>query len=60
MARENPTLGYDHIQGALANLGYDLSDTTGFNKPSKSIETAFLCAIDEVSLAARSPNYKVR
>jgi transposase InsO family protein len=28
MARENPTWGYDHIQGALANLGHDVSDTT--------------------------------
>jgi transposase InsO family protein len=28
MARENPTWGYDHLAGALANLGHDLSDTT--------------------------------
>ena len=28
MARENPTWGYDRIQGALANLGHQLSDTT--------------------------------
>jgi hypothetical protein len=28
MARENPTWGYDRIQGALANLGYALSDQT--------------------------------
>jgi putative transposase len=27
-ARENPTWGYDKIQGALANLGYRISDTT--------------------------------
>lgn len=27
-ARENPTWGYDHIQGALANVGYRISDTT--------------------------------
>jgi transposase len=27
MARENPTLGYARIQGALANIGYDISDT---------------------------------
>ena len=28
MAKENPTWGYDRIQGALANLGYEISDTT--------------------------------
>jgi putative transposase len=28
MARDNPTWGYDRIQGALANLGHRLSDTT--------------------------------
>ena len=28
MARENPTWGYDRIQGALANLGYEISDQT--------------------------------
>jgi transposase InsO family protein len=28
MARENPTWGYDRIQGALSNLGFDISDTT--------------------------------
>ncbi len=28
MARENPTWGYDRIQGALKNLGLKLSDTT--------------------------------
>ena len=28
MAREAPTWGYDRIQGALANLGYKISDTT--------------------------------
>ena len=27
-ARENPTWGYDRIQGALANVGYHISDTT--------------------------------
>lgn len=27
-ARENPTWGYDRIQGALANLGHEISDTT--------------------------------
>ncbi|NIO28587.1 MAG: DDE-type integrase/transposase/recombinase [Candidatus Latescibacteria bacterium] len=26
MARENPTWGYDRIQGALSNLGYSISD----------------------------------
>jgi putative transposase len=28
MARENPAWGYDRIQGALANLGHEISDTT--------------------------------
>ena len=28
MARENPTWGYDRIQGALANVGHKISDTT--------------------------------
>ena len=28
MAEENPTWGYDRIQGALANLGLHISDTT--------------------------------
>jgi hypothetical protein len=28
LARENPTWGYDRIQGALANLGYHISDQT--------------------------------
>jgi putative transposase len=28
LATENPTWGYDRIQGALANLGYTISDTT--------------------------------
>jgi len=27
-ARENPTWGYDRIQGALANIGHDISDQT--------------------------------
>jgi transposase InsO family protein len=28
MARDNPTWGYDRIQGALANLGHEISDQT--------------------------------
>ncbi len=28
MARENPTWGYDRVQGALANLGHRISDQT--------------------------------
>ena len=28
LARENPTWGFDRIQGALANVGYHISDTT--------------------------------
>jgi transposase InsO family protein len=28
MARENPTWGYDRIEGALSNLGHRISDTT--------------------------------
>ena len=28
MARDNPSWGYDRIQGALSNLGYEISDTT--------------------------------
>jgi putative transposase len=27
-ARDNPTWGYDKIEGALANLGYEVSDQT--------------------------------
>jgi putative transposase len=28
MAKENPTWGYDRIQGAMANLGHQISDST--------------------------------
>ena len=28
MARENPSWGYDRIQGALSNLGHEISDQT--------------------------------
>ena len=28
MAKENPDWGYDRIQGALANLGHEISDQT--------------------------------
>jgi transposase InsO family protein len=31
MARENPNWGYDRIQGSLANLGHEISDTTVSN-----------------------------
>jgi hypothetical protein len=29
LASENPTWGYDHIQGALANLGHTIADAVG-------------------------------
>ena len=28
MAKENPTWGYDRIQGALANVGHEITDAT--------------------------------
>jgi putative transposase len=28
IAQENPSWGYDRLQGALANVGHDLSATT--------------------------------
>ncbi len=31
LAKENPCWGYDRIQGALANLGHDISDSTVAN-----------------------------
>src|SRR5271166_1526615 len=31
LARENPTWGYDRIQGALANLGHEIADSTVAN-----------------------------
>jgi putative transposase len=41
LAKENPTWGYDRIQGALANLGHDISDTTVANiLKAKGIEPA--------------------
>jgi transposase len=30
-ARENPTWGYDRIQGALANVGHEISDSSVAN-----------------------------
>ena len=33
LANENPTWGYDRIQGALANVGYHISDSTVANVP---------------------------
>ena len=41
MAGENPGWGYDRIQGALANLGHIVSDTTVGNVlKSNGIEPA--------------------
>jgi putative transposase len=41
LAKENPTWGHDRIQGALANLGHDISDTTVENiLKAKGIEPA--------------------
>src|SRR6267378_8381405 len=31
IAKENPTWGYDRIQGALANVGHEISDTSVAN-----------------------------
>jgi putative transposase len=31
MARDNPSWGYDRIQGALSNIGHEISDTTEGN-----------------------------
>jgi hypothetical protein len=40
-AHENPTWGYDRIQGALANLGHDVSDqTVGHILKEQGIEPA--------------------
>lgn len=36
MANENPTWGYDRIQGALANLGHTISDATVGNILNKT------------------------
>ena len=41
LAQSNPTWGYDRIQGALANLGHEISDTTvGNNLKAHGIEPA--------------------
>ena len=41
MAQENPSCGYDRIQGALSNLGHEISDTTVGNiLKSRGIEPA--------------------
>ncbi len=41
MAKENPTWGYDRIQGALKNLGHEISDTTvGNSLKANRIEPA--------------------
>ena len=41
MAKENPDWGYDRIQGALANLGHEISDqTVGNILKAHGIETA--------------------
>lgn len=31
MARDNPSWGYDRIQGVLSNIGHEISDTTAGN-----------------------------
>jgi transposase InsO family protein len=41
MARENPSWGYDRIQGAMANLGHEISDqTVGNILKARGIEPA--------------------
>src|SRR5206468_10247613 len=35
MAKENPSWGYDRIEGALSNLGHDVSDQTIGNVPKR-------------------------
>ena len=41
MARENPSWGYDRIQGAMANLGHEISDqTVGTIRKAHGIEPA--------------------
>ena len=40
-ARENPTWGYNRLQGALANLGHEISDqSVGNIRKAHGIETA--------------------
>ena len=67
MAKENPTRGYDRIQGALANLGHPVSDrtvgnilkthgiTTVFSVQTRYLEVAGV-GINQPAVRTR-PNY---